>query len=459
MAAASAETAASRTRQRLREADKLHHIHSFTDHAGMAGTGAFIVEQAKGCKIAGEGGITLIDAMAGLGCVNVGYGRDELADTAAAAMREMAYYHTFQATTNPQAAALAERIAEYAPGGLDRVFFANSGSEANETIVKLVRAYWRAHGQPERRLIISRDYAYHGSSLYTAGLNGLPATHAAFGLPMADTAHIQAPYWYREGGEMRPEAFGKAAADALRAKIDALGAENVAAFIAEPIQVTAGAIVPPATYWPAVAEICRENGILLIADEVVTGFGRTGYGFGQEAYGFEADCMTLAKGLASGYQPIAAAVASDALAEAALEQGEAFQHGFTTSGHPVACAVALENLAILERENLIQRAGEQGAYLGERLARLGDHPLVGEIRTKGLLAGIELVKDKTTREQYPLERAVCAQVAGAALRRGVVLRPTGNSLVICPPFTIAGEEIDAVVQALAGALDEVQAQL
>jgi len=459
MAVAPADTAAHATRRRLRDADRLHHIHSFTDHVGMAATGAFIVEQAKGCKIAGEGGITLLDAMAGLGCVNVGYGREELAETAAAAMREMAYYHTFQATTNPHAAALAEHIAERAPGGLDRVFFANSGSEANETIAKLVRAYWRSQGQPERRLIISRDYAYHGSTLYTASLNGLPATHAAFGLPMADVAHIQAPYWYREGGNLDPEAFGKAAARALRAEIEEVGAENVAAFIAEPIQVTAGAIVPPESYWPEIAQICREKGILLIADEVVTGFGRTGDWFGQETYGFEADLMTLAKGLSSGYQPIAAAVASDAVAEAALEQGEAFQHGFTTSGHPVACAVALENLALLERENLVARAAKQGAYLAKRLAPLADHPLVGEVRTKGLMAGLELAKDKATREQYPIEQGVCAQVANAALMQGVILRPTGNSLVLCPPFTISTAEIDTIVEALATALDQVQAQL
>lgn len=459
MAIATAPDPAQAARQRLRDADRRHHLHSFTDHRSFAETGAFIVEQARGSTISGEGGITLLDAMAGMGCVNIGYGREELAQVAAQTMRETAYYHTFQATTNPHAAALAERVAELAPGDLERVFFANSGSEANETIVKIVRAYWRAKAEPDRKVIISRDYAYHGSTLYTASLNGLPAMHEAFGLPLDNVAHIGSPYWYREGGDLDPEAFGRAAAGALRDKIAEIGPDKIAAFIAEPVQVTAGAIVPPASYWPEIVEICREAGILLIADEVVTGFGRTGCWFAQEAFDFEADLMTCAKGLSSAYQPIAAAVASGKVAETALEGGGIFQHGFTTSGHPVACAVALANLDIIAREGLVKQAAERGAYLRKRLAPLADHPLVGEIRSFGLVAGIELVKDKTSRSHYPAETGVCGAVANAALMQGVIIRPTGNSLVLCPPFVITEAEIDRIAAAVSTALDQVAAQL
>ncbi|MFQ5347390.1 MAG: aminotransferase [Rhodothalassiaceae bacterium] len=448
-----------RQRQRLRDADRLYHLHSFTDHKALAKGGAFMVERAEGCRIEGEGGIVLLDAVAGLGCVNIGYGRAEMAETAAAAMRRLAYYHTFQAVTNPEAAALAEKIAELAPGSLERVFFANSGSEANETIVKLVRAYWRAKGEPQRRVIISRDQGYHGSSLFTAGLTGLPYMHEAFGLPLDDVAHVRAPYWYREGGGLTPEAFGREAAAALARKIEEIGPEHVAAFIAEPVQVTAGAIIPPDSYWPEIVRICRDAGILLIADEVVTGFGRTGVWFAQSHYGFEADLMACAKGLASAYVPIAAAVASEAVADVVLSADGPFQHGFTTSGHPVACAVARRNIEIIERENLVATAAARGRYLARRLATLAEHRLVGEVRSLGLLAGIELVRDKTTRSHYPLEAGVCGQVANACLMRGVIVRPTGNSLVLCPPFVISEGEIDLVVSALGEALDEAAAKL
>lgn len=460
MAALAGREEALRLKERLRDADRRHHVHSFTDHEALSAHGAFIVERAEGCMLHGEGGIALLDAMAGLGCVNVGYGRRELAAVAAEAMEELAFYHSFQSTTHPHAALLAEKLASLAPGALDRVFFANSGSEANETIVKLARAYWRAKGQPQRRLILARDYGYHGSTMYMASLSGLPQMHEAFGLPLADVAHIEAPYWYRQGGAHSPEAYGRIAADALRRKIAEVGADHVAAFIAEPVQMTAGAIVPPDGYWDEIVAICRENDILLIADEVVTGFGRTGHWFAQEHFGFEADFMTCAKGLSSAYQPIAAAVMSTRVAEIALSQKGPFQHGFTTSGHPVACAVARENIAIIEREGLIAASAEKGAYLHKTLrSELGDHRLVGEIRGFGLFAGIEICREKEGRRQFPIEAGIDSHVANAALMEGVIVRATGNSLVVCPPLIVTHAEIDRIASALGNALDRVASAL
>lgn len=453
-------TAEQTTRETLRDADRRHHVHPFTDHKALKAGGAFIAERGEGCELIGEGGIRLLDGMAGLACVNIGYGRSELVDAASDAMMTLGYYPSFQATTNPYVAALSEKIAQLAPGALNRVAFANSGSEANETIVKMIRAYWRAKGQPQRQMIIARDLAYHGSTLYAASLNGLPFMHEPFGLPLSGISHIEAPYWYRLAGDLSVEDYGKKAAHALKQKITELGPENVAAFIAEPIQVTSGVIVPPETYWPEIVAICREEGILLVADEVVTGFGRTGHWFAQDHFGFEADFMTLAKGLSSSYQPIAAAVISDHVADVVLETGTPFQHGFTTSGHPVACAVALKNLQLIEDEGLVDRAGHMGAYLHETLkSAIGDHPLVGEIRGVGLLAGIELVRDKARRSHYPLEMGLCGHVANAALMQGVVIRPTGNSLVISPPFIIEKAQVDKLASALAGALDQIYGQL
>ena len=451
---------AQQQRDRLRKADGQHHVHPFTDHKALMAGGAFIAERGEGCDIVGEGSIRLLDMMAGLACVNVGYGRRELVEAATRAMTDLSYYHSFQATTNPYAAALAQKIVEHAPGHLKRVFFANSGSEANETIIKMIRAYWRAKGQPNRQVIIARDFAYHGSTLYTASLNGLPMMHDAFGLPFPDISHIESPYWYRQGGGMTKEAYGKKAAQVLKNKIVELGAENIAAFIAEPIQVTSGAIVPPETYWPEIVAICRDAGILLVADEVVTGFGRTGHWFAQERFGFEADFMTLAKGLSSGYQPIAAAVVSSDVADIALDAGGIFQHGFTTSGHPVACAVALRNLELIEEDNLVQRAKDMGAYMHRALeTAIGAHSLVGEIRGEGLIAGIELVRNRESRQQYPPEMGLCAHIANATLMQGVVIRPTGNSLVITPPFIVEKAQIDRLVSALVTALDQIYGQL
>jgi len=445
---------------RVQEMDRHHHMHPFTDPRALVQAPPFVMDQAEGCYVMGQG-LRLLDAMAGLGCVNIGYGRQEMADVAAETMKRLSFYHSFAGVTNPYAAELAARIADKAPGDLNRVFFANSGSEANETAIKLINLYWRRKGQPGRRLLISRDFAYHGSTVATSALNGLTAMHKPFGIrTTGNVYHAAAPFWYRFGGDQSPEEFGKRAADALEKKILDAGPRNVAAVFAEPIQCTLGAIVPPESYWPRVEAICRKYGVLLVADEVVTGFGRTGHWFAQETFGFKADLMTLAKGLSSGYQPISALVMSDAFADVIGGESEVLQHGFTTSAHPVAAAVACKNLEILENEGLVNRvATDIGPYFAARLTTLEQHPLVGEVRVSGLIAGIEITADKESRRQYPVDFGVDQLVGQAALARGLIVRPAGNVLVLCPPFVISHAEVDFITEALGQALDQIHTAL
>jgi len=441
--------------EELQALDQAHHMHPFTAASAMRTAPPFVVDNAEGAYISGQG-IRLLDMMAGLGCVNVGYGRRELAETAQKAMNALSYYHSFSAITTPTAAALAGRLAELAPEGMNKVFFANSGSEANETVLKLVNFYWRKRGQPKKRIIITREYAYHGSTVATTALNGNPAMLEPYGIDDKNVARVPAPFWYRHGGNLSPEEFGKQTAKALEDKILELGAENVGAMFIEPIQGTMGAIIPPEGYLPEVERICRAHDILLVADEVVTGLGRTGHWFAQETFGFKADIMTLAKGLSSAYLPISAVLIDDAVAEV-LEAGEdIFQHGFTTSAHPVAAAVALRNIDILQEENLVDYIREDiGPYFEKKLKELEASPLVGEVRVCGLFAGIELVKDKSTREQYPIELGICNHVGQSALVRGLIVRPCGNVLVLCPPFIINHAEVNFTVDVLTQALNEI----
>ncbi|WP_374763408.1 aminotransferase [Yunchengibacter salinarum] len=445
--------------ERMQGLDRVHHLHPFTDPAALKAAPPFVIDSGVDCFISGQG-IRLLDMMAGLANVILGYGREELAETAKEAMTQLSYYQSFAATTNPYAASLAARVAARAPGPLNRVFFANSGSEANETLLKLALLYWRAKGQPEKRIIISRDLAYHGSTIATTALNGVEQMIKPFGIEGDEVRFADSPFWYRYGGDMSPEEFGLKAAASVEQRILEEGPEEVAAFIGEPIQGTTGVIVPPDSYWPEVARICRKYNVLLIADEVITGFGRTGHWFAQETFGFQADMMTLAKGMASGAAPISAAVVTDEIVETITNYHQGFSHGFTTSAHPVSCALALTTMDILERDQLVERVRDQiGPYFHAKLVQLESHPLVGEVRCKGLMAAIELVRDKDTRTQYPLEMAVCNQVSQTALTRGVIVRPTGNTIVLCPPFILKEAEADYCVQALSEALDQVYRKL
>ncbi|HEY9568264.1 MAG TPA: aspartate aminotransferase family protein [Thalassobaculum sp.] len=444
----------------LRAADAAHHLHPFTDYKALAAEGSRVLVRAEGCTLWDSEGTAILDGMAGLWCVNIGYGRAELAEVAARQMRELPYYNTFFKTTTRPAAELAARLAELTPAGLEHAFFASSGSEANDTIVRMVRRYWQILGQPERSVIISREYAYHGSTLVGASLGGMAPMHGQTGLPLPGFEHIRPPYYLRDGGNMTPGEFGIAAAQALEERIREVGPERVAAFIAEPIQGAGGVIVPPSSYFPEIQRICREHGILLIADEVICGFGRTGNWFGCETFGIEPDLMTLAKGLSSGYLPISAVMVGERVARTLIDEGGEFFHGFTYSGHPVACAVALENLRIMQQERLVERVRDDiGPYFQSRLRELADHPLVGEVRGVGLIAAVELVRDKDGPVFFQPEGRVGTICRDHCFRSNVIMRAVRDGLVVAPPLVVSHAEVDHLVDTARRCLDLTQADL
>ena len=431
-----------------RESDRRHHLHPFTDSKAMAEQGGSrIITKAEGIWLEDSEGNRLLDAMAGLWCVNLGYGREELAEAAHKQMLELPYYNTFFKTATPPSIELSEKLARLTPAGLNQTFFGSSGSDANDTIVRMVRHYWNLMGKPGKKTFISRQYAYHGSTMASASLGGMTAMHAQADLPLPGFVHIMEPYWYDNGGDLPPEEFGLVAAKALEDKILELGADNVAAFIGEPIQGAGGVIIPPDSYWPEVQRICREHDILLIADEVICGFGRTGHWFASEIYDIKPDLMTIAKGITSGYLPLSAVMVGERLAETLIGEGGEFQHGYTYSGHPVACAVALANIDIIEREGLIARVhDETGPYLQSQLRdALADHPLVGEVRGVGLIGAIELVKDKASRQHFDelgKVGGICREICFA---NDLVMRAVRDAMVFSPPLIIDKAEIDEFV--------------
>ncbi len=446
--------------ERLQALDAAHHMHPFTAGAELAAKGARVITSARGVMLTDSEGAQILDAMAGLWCVNIGYGREELAEAAARQMRELPYYNTFFQTTHVPAIALAAKLAELAPGDLDHVFFAAGGSEANDTNIRLVRHYWAAKGKPEKTVIIARRNAYHGSTVGAASLGGMAPMHAQGGLPIPDVVHIGQPDWYAEGGEMSPEEFGLMRARELEAKIDELGEGRVAAFIAEPVQGAGGVIVPPESYWPEIQRICDEREILLIADEVITGFGRTGNWFGSQTWNIRPDIMTIAKGLSSGYAPIGGSLVSAEVAGVIAGAGE-FNHGYTYSGHPVSAAVALENLRIMEEERVVEHVREVAApHLAERWAALADHPLVGEARLSGLMASIALTPDKAARAPFASPAGTVGLICRErCFANGLVMRHVGDRMIVAPPLVITPEEIDLLMERAVQSLDETLAKL
>jgi len=443
----------------LQALDSAHHMHPFTTGNDLAKKGPRAITRAQGVYLTDSEGEEILDGMAGLWCVNIGYGRDELADVAARQMRELPYYNTFFQTTHVPAIALANKIAELAPGDLNHVFFAAGGSEANDTNIRMVRTYWDAKGKPEKKIIISRNNAYHGSSIGSASLGGMAGMHAQGGMPIPDIHHINQPDWWSEGGEMSAEAFGLARARELEATIQELGEDRVAAFIAEPVQGAGGVIVAPDSYWPEIQRICDKYEILLIVDEVICGFGRTGNWFGSQTLNIRPDIMTIAKGLSSGYQPIGGSVVSDEVAQV-LGSVE-FNHGYTYSGHPVAAAVALENLRILEEEGIVDRVRTETApYLAEKWHSLGDHPLVGETKIVGMMASLALTPNKETRAKFASDPGTVGYICRErCFANNLIMRHVGDRMVISPPLVISTDEIDVLVERARRALDECHAQL
>ena len=421
-----------------------HHLPPFTDYKALNAKGTRIITRASGVYLWDSEGHKILDAMAGLWCVNVGYGREELIEAATRQMRELPYYNLFFQTAHPPAVALAKAIADIAPAGMNHVFFTGSGSESNDTVLRMVRHYWAVKGQPEKKVIIGRWTGYHGSTVAGASLGGMKAMHEQGDFPIPGIEHIDQPYWYGEGGDMSPEEFGVRVADQLEQKILEVGEDKVAAFIAEPIQGAGGVIIPPASYWPRVKEILARYDILFIADEVICGFGRTGEWFGSDYYGLAPDLMPIAKGLTSGYIPMGGVIVRDEVVQTLNEGGE-FYHGFTYSGHPVAAAVALENIRILREEKNVERVKSKTApYLQSRWQELVEHPLVGEARGVGLLGALELVKNKKIRERFA-DAGVGMRCREHCFRNGLVMRAVGDTMIISPPLVISEEQIDELI--------------
>tara|TARA_R110002049_G_scaffold152827_3_gene316967 strand:+ start:2287 stop:3684 length:1398 start_codon:yes stop_codon:yes gene_type:complete len=438
----------------LQALDAAHHMHPFTTNNELAERGARVITSGNGVYLRDSEGNEILDAMAGLWCVNLGYGREELVKVAARQMQELPFYNTFFNTTHTPAIALAAELAKLAPEGLNHVFFAGSGSEANDTNLRMVRVYWAEKGQPEKSHIISRLNGYHGSTVGSGSLGGMTYMHAQGGLPIPGIHHIGQPDWWAEGGDMTPEEFGLARAQELEAKILELGPEKVAAFIGEPVQGAGGVIVPPSTYWPEIQRICDKYDVLIIADEVICGFGRTGNWFGSTTMGIKPHIMTIAKGLSSGYMPIGGSIVCDEIAE--VINAVEFNHGYTYSGHPVCAAVALENLRIMQDDNILDHVNNVAApALHAALTKLADHPLVGGVNVKGMMASLPLTPNKETRAKFAADTGTAGFMCRErCFANNLVMRHVGDRMIISPPLVITPEEIEIFQKRAKLALDD-----
>jgi putrescine aminotransferase len=442
----------------LQQLDSAHFLHPFTDHGALGAKGARVIVRGDGVHVWDSDGHKIIDGMSGLWCVNVGYGRTSITQAVARQMDVLPFYNSFFNTTNVPAVKLAEKLAGLAPPGFEHVFFTSSGSEANDTALRMVWRYWQLMDQPERRIVISRRNAYHGSTVAGASLGGMTAMHAQGALPIPGIDHIEQPNFAEHGRGLSEAEFGLLAADWLEQKVLELGPEKVAAFIGEPVQGAGGVIIPPQTYWPQIQRICDKYGILLISDEVICGFGRLGTWFGCERMGMRPDLIPFAKGVTSGYVPLGGVLVGERVARALVERGGDFNHGFTYSGHPVACAAALENLRIIEDEKLVERvARETGPQLKAAFARLASHPLVGHAEAIGMAAGLNLVRRKgaTVHDCEPFARdlavgTVCRQ---HMFENGVIMRAVGDRMIVAPPLVMTVAQIDEMAERIRLCLD------
>ncbi|MGX4643301.1 aspartate aminotransferase family protein [Massilia sp. SYSU DXS3249] len=442
----------------LQQLDSAHFLHPFTDHAALRDKGARVIVRGQGVYLWDSDGHQIIDGMSGLWCVNVGYGRTSMSDAVYRQMETLPFYNSFFNTTNVPALRLAAELVALAPPNFSHVFFTGSGSEANDTVVRMVRRYWDILGQPERQVIISRRNAYHGSTMAGASLGGMAGMHAQGGLPIPGIRHIGQPNYAEAGQGMSESAFGLVAAGWLEEEILAVGPDKVAAFIGEPVQGAGGVIIPPSTYWPEVQRICDKYGVLLVADEVICGFGRLGTWFGSELMGFKPDLISFAKGVTSGYVPLGGVLIGKRVAQALVEQGGDFNHGFTYSGHPVACAAALENLRILREERLVEKVAlETGPHLKAVFDDLATHPLVGHAESCGMVAGLNLVKVKgpSAHDCVPFDRALQVGMLcrGHMFEQGVIMRAVGDRMIVAPPLVMSKAEIDEMAERIWDCLD------
>ncbi len=450
----------------LQALDAKHHLHPFTNHKTLRRDGARVIVRAEGPYIWDSDGRRVLDGMSGLWTTGIGAGRKELADAAYQQLLELPYYNTFFQTTHPRAVELSAKLADIAPANINQVFFGTSGSESNDTAVRLIRYYWAAiKNEPKRRIIMSRQHAYHGSTIAATSLGGMELMHGQMYPLYEGFRHVMAPYWYgnAEDGET-PDEFGLRAAKAIEDEILAVGPENVAAFAGEPVQGAGGLKIAPSTYWPEVQRIVDKYGILLLADEVITGFGRLGTWFASEHYKIRPDLVTFAKAATSGYIPLSGLMVGDRVAEALAEHDDEFYHGYTFAGHPVACAVALKNIEIMQREGLVERVNAfTGPRLAQMLAKFKDHPLVGETRSAGLLGALELVANKERRERFADLGRVGTICRDHFAREGFIMRAIGDTMVTAPPliFTEAHfQEAEAIIgKVLDLTLNDVRGEL
>jgi adenosylmethionine-8-amino-7-oxononanoate aminotransferase len=419
--------------------------------------GALVLAKGEGVYLWDTDGNKYIDGFAGLWNVNVGHGRHELAVAAADQIDEVAFVPTFFGLSSPPAIDLAAKLAELFPGSLNHIHFASGGAEANESALKIARYYWYLKGQPDKIKIISRKQGYHGIAMGALAATGIPAYHQGFGPGVPGYLHVSPPYDYRFNPDnLDEEGFVAMLAKELEETIAREGAGTIAAMIGEPVQGAGGVIVPPAKYWSAIAPILKKHNILLIADEVICGFGRTGEMFGAQTYRFQPDLASFAKGVTSGYIPLGGVAISDEIFDVMAEPDRMFMHGFTYSGHPVACAVGLRNIQIIEDENLAANADAMGTYLLEQLkSSLGDHPNVGNIRGKGLMTMVELVADRTTKDKFDPARNYGPKLQAATRKRGIIVRASNDGVAIAAPLVINREQCDVLVGAITEGVREI----
>ncbi len=433
-------------------------LHPNTNLASHRATGPLMLERGEGVYVWAADGKRYIEGLAGLWCTGLGYGNKELIEAAREQMERLSFSHLFGGRSHEPAVQLAEKLKEIVPCPTSKVFFTSSGSEANDTQIKLVWYYNNARGKPKKKKIISRMKAYHGTTIATASLTGLPVFHADFDLPMARVLHTSTPHFYRNGapGETEDEFADRLARD-LEELILAEGPETVAAFIAEPVMGAGGVIVPPRGYFPKMQAVLSRYDVLMIADEVICGFGLTAEMWGSTSLGIKPDTITMAKAITSAYMPLGAVTVSEPVYEALVDESKklgVFAHGFTYSGHPVAAAVANKTLEIYERINIVGMVQRVAPVFKARLDKLRDHPLVGETRGLGLIGGVELVRDKANRTSFDLKQGVGARVSAFAQEEGVILRAVaGDTIAICPPLIISADETNELFDGLEKALD------